>query len=135
MRLPFIAIVLSVTACGTETPPVQDIVSGPNVATTMCPAGCTAGVESVIVASKWIQLDEGVFEFAGELDAPPTAPPVQTDGTHGRLDELLSPCADIPYSGACSETCSSGSAPHKGAGGSCVAIACPTEVVIARCDL
>jgi hypothetical protein len=133
MRLPSLAILFALTACGTEPDPKQDTVPGRNVVGTLCSAGCTAGVESTIVTSKWIQLDEGVYEFAGELDATP-APPAQTDGTHGALDPVLDPCAAVAYTGSCAETCGAPAA-VQGAGGSCVAIACPTEVVIARCDL
>lgn len=133
MRLPFIAIAVALTACGTEAPPHEDIVSGPNVATTMCPAGCTAGVETAIVTSKWIQLDEGIYEFAGQLD-PTASAPVTGDGTHGSLDPVFDPCGGVAHSGACSDACN-GAPNGVAGGGSCVAIACPTAVVIARCDL
>lgn len=111
MRLP-IAIALALAACGTEPDPKEDTIPGPSVVTTLCAAGCNAGVETAIVTSKWIQLSDDMFELAGEVDV----------------------CGGLAHSGSCADACNGG-AGTQAAGGSCVAIACPTQVVIARCSL
>lgn len=129
MRIALVTV-LALTACGTDPEP-ETLVPGPRVVTTLCAAGCNAGVEAVVVSSKWIQLSDDMYEFAGELESTPTS-----DATHGTFENVVAdPCGAVAYSGSCAETCTASAPVAGGAGASCVAIACPTEVVIARCDL
>lgn len=60
-----------------------------------------------------------------------------TPSMHTDLDLEREQCAGVPYSGLCSATCAAPSAVSNTAiGGSiCAAIACPSQVVIARCSL
>ncbi len=129
MRIAIVTV-LALTACGTD-PDAETLIPGPAVVTTLCAAGCNAGVEMAVVSSKWIQLNDDIYEYAGELEATPTS-----DATHGTFENLVAdPCGGVAYSGSCAETCTVSGPVVGGAGASCVAIACPTEVVIARCDL
>jgi hypothetical protein len=60
-----------------------------------------------------------------------------TPSMHGNLDLEREQCAGVPFSGLCSATCGAASAVSTApVGGSiCAAIACPSQVVIARCSL
>lgn len=134
-----VALASALAACAVDAEPSGGrSLPGPSLAKSLCPTGCAPGLEEAIGGSTWTERGDGLYERIEILDptTDPAAPGAGSD-LHGELDlELFAdPCAALIHTGSCADACHPTPTTTQPAGGACVVVQCPGEVVLARCDL